>query len=275
MEHSKILDDTYSVEYKLGAGGGGSVYRAWHRRLRKYVVIKELMHTQFVSEESRRNEVEALKNIKSEHLPQIFDFLCEESRSFTIMEYIEGDSFNKLLKQRERFSLYRVIKWYEELASALESLHNNDICHSDIKPANIILMPNGKTCLIDFNVAIVKGNETRLVSRSRGYASPEQYWLFSQHRNRDESCRVNVDWKLSDIHNLGAAIYHILTGRRLKYDAEGRVLNVNFDERQGFIQRIGADLSSFFFIIERSTHPEPKNRFASASALSRTIQSLL
>jgi serine/threonine-protein kinase len=275
VEYSKILDDTYNVEYKLGAGGGGSVYRAWHRRLRKYVVIKELKHTQFISEESRRNEVEALKNIKSEHLPQIFDFLSEEDRSFTIMEYIEGDSFNKLLKQRERYSQYRVIKWYEELASALVSLHDNDICHNDIKPANIILMPNEKACLIDFNVAIVKGNETRLVSRSLGYASPEQYRLFSQHKDCESANRVIVDWKLSDIHNLGAAIYHILTGRRLKYDAKGKVLNINFNERQGFLQRIGADLSSLFFIIERSTHPEPKNRFASASALKRTIQSLL
>jgi serine/threonine protein kinase len=179
-----------------------------------------------------------------------------------------------LLKQRENFTLYRVIKWYRELASALEKLHNNDICHGDIKPANIILMPDGKACLIDFNTAIVKGNDTRLISRSRGYSSPEQYNLFSEHKNRYRLNSENVDWKLSDIHNLGAAMYHILTGRRLKYDSQGRVLITNFDERQGFLQRLGADFSLCLFVIKRSTHPEPNNRFASATALCRTIESI-
>jgi len=121
-------------------------------------------------------------------------------------------------------------------------------------------MPNGKVCLIDFNVAVVKGNDTRLVSRSRGYTSPEQCKLFEQHKNRDKSNCSNIDWKLSDIHSLGATMYHILTGKQLKYDLK------NSGQ---------AEPSPCLFIIERSTHPNPNNRFASAVALNHTIQSLL
>jgi len=256
MKKGQILSDTYDIELKLDAGGGGTVYKAWHKRLRKYVAIKELKHTQFISEESRRNEVEALKNLKNAHLPQILDFLSEQEQSYTVMEFVEGVSFNKLLKGQNDFSQYRVIEWYGQLASALVELHSHEICHGDIKPANVMLMPNGNVCLIDFNVAVVKGNDTRLISRSQGYASPEQCNLFEQYKNRDIQNYSNIDWKLSDIYSLGATMHHILTGKRLKNDKK-------------------AQSSPCFFIIERSTHLNPNNRFASAKALSATIQSLL
>ena len=275
MKFSSVLCDTYEIDIKLGAGGGGTVYKAWHKRLQKYVVIKELEHALFTTEELRRNEVEALKNLKSSHLPQVFDFLSEDKRSFTIMEFIEGESLGNLLKQKEKFSQYRVIEWYGQLATALVELHGFDICHGDIKPSNIMLRQDGKVCLIDFNVAIVKGNDTHIISRSQGYASPEQNKLFALYKNQSVLNNEKVDWKLSDIHNLGAAMYHILTGKRLKYDVNGRVLQSNFNKWQAPGNSNRVSLSPCHFIIQRSTHPNPDNRFSSATALSHTIQSLL
>ena len=154
------------------------MYKAWHKRLQKHVVIKELKHTLFITEESRRNEVEALKNLKSAHLPQIFDFLSENERSFTVMEFIEGESLGTLLKRQEKFNQYRVIEWYGQLATALVELHEFDICHGDIKPSNIMLTPGGDIRLIDFNIALALGEDGAIsVGRSFGYASPEHYGL--------------------------------------------------------------------------------------------------
>jgi serine/threonine protein kinase len=267
MKTPEILLDTYKIKSTLAAGAGGSVYKAWHNRLHKYVTIKELKHSMFVNTESRRNEVEAIKHIKSLYIPQILDFFSDAENSYTIMEYIEGENLNKLLKQHGGFNQYRVLEWYSQLASALVTLHDFDICHGDIKPANIILVKNEKVCLIDFNVAVVKGNDTQLLSRSRGYASPEQYKLFASHKNKNLSKENKVDWKLSDIHNLGATMFHILTGTRMIYDEKGRVSQANFNKK--------STLSQCHFIIERSTHPNPNNRFTSALALKRTIQSML
>ena len=267
MKLSNVLSETYLIEQELSSGSGGVVYKAWHKRLRIHVVIKELNHSLHINEASRRNEAEALKRIKSLYIPRVLDFLSEDDRSFTIMEYIEGESFGNLLKKHGKFNQYRVIEWYGQIASALVELHEQDICHCDIKPSNIILTPTGKACLIDFNMAVVKGNDTHLISRSRGYASPEQYKLFVLYKNLEASSDDEVDWKLSDIHNLGAAMYHILTGKRMKYDAKGRVLKANFSKQ--------IEISPCHFIIERSTHPNPANRFASAEALNNTIQSLL
>ena len=260
------ITETYVIENELGAGSGGVVYKAFHKRLKKYVVIKELKHTHFLNEEARRNEVEALKNLKHPHLPQIIDFFGECENSYTIMELLEGITFKRLIEQNEKISPYKAIEWYGQLVSALVMLHENGICHCDIKPANIMLQDSGKVCLIDFNTAMVKGNDTGLISRSRGYASPEQYGLFVCCRNNEQPQTKYVDWKLSDIHNLGAAMYHLMTGKRMKYDKQGKVLSENFNKHHK---------SPIFFIIERSTHPNPGNRFTSIHALNQTIQSII
>jgi serine/threonine-protein kinase len=178
-----LSDPAYRIEAELGSGGGGVVYKAWHARLQKYVVIKELKRGSASDIETQRNEVEALKNVKSAYLPQVYDFLAEGERIFTVIEFVEGESLDKLLAGGQKFTQPQVVKWYGQLTSALETIHQQNVCHRDIKPANIMLTPSGDVCLIDFNAALVSGNDIRLISRSLGYASPEQYEIFERFKN--------------------------------------------------------------------------------------------
>jgi len=186
LSYFTLIYDAVSVEAELGAGGSGAVYKAWHNRLQKHVVIKEFKHPAESGAEARRNEVEALKNIKCAFVPQVLDYLMEGDRSFTIMEFIEGESFDKLLRRGRRFREAQVLEWYGQLACALEAIHRQGVCHRDIKPANIMLTPAGDACLIDFNAAVVGAGDTRLVSRSLGYASPEQYKFFQSLKKLQE-----------------------------------------------------------------------------------------
>jgi len=174
------FEHTFRIEGRLGSGGCGKVYKAWHLRLQKHVVIKEYMRDLHDVSETRSNEVEALKNVKNTHLPQVLDFLSDGIRVCTVMEFIEGDSFDKLIGNGYGFTEEQVIKWYGQLASALTAIHKRDVCHRDIKPANVILTPGGDVCLIDFNSALVGERSSRLISRSLGYASPEQYKAFKR-----------------------------------------------------------------------------------------------
>lgn len=187
-----LSDSTYRIESEIGAGGGGVVYKAWHTRLQKHVVIKELKRGSEQDLETQRNEVEALKNVKSIYLPQVLDFLSEDGRIFTVMEFVEGESLDKLLARGVKFSQAQVVKWYGQLASALEVIHKQNICHRDIKPANIMLTPSGDVCLIDFNAALVNGNDVQLISRSLGYASPEQYEIYERFKNSRQA-PINYD----------------------------------------------------------------------------------
>ncbi len=195
-----LRDGTYRIEEELGSGGGGVVYKAWYTNLNKYVVIKELKDASGADTETQRNEVEALKNVKSAYLPQVYDFITvpvkdeggEDVRNpdgsvvkrvFTVMEFVEGESLDRALDRGRKFSQAQVMKWYGQLASALKVVHAHNIAHRDIKPGNIMLTPDNDVCLIDFNAALVGGNDVRLISRSLGYASPEQYEIYERYKN--------------------------------------------------------------------------------------------
>jgi len=184
VKAGSYLYNTYRLDLELGSGSSGSVFLAWHNRLLKHVVIKAVENCSSSTLEVRRNEVEALKKIKNIHVPQVFDFITENDHSFTVMEYIEGDSFDKLLRCNRKFPETQIIKWYCQLAVSLETIHMHNICHRDIKPSNIMLTPSGDVCLIDFNSALVIGNNTGVISRSMGYASPEQYEYFKFCKKR-------------------------------------------------------------------------------------------
>ena len=267
---------------------------AWHKRLCKHVVIKKADFASASSMQLHRNEVEALKNVKSVYLPHIIDFLTDSESSYTVLEYIEGESFDKLLKQRKKFSQSQLSKWLYQLTSALVAIHGQNVCHRDIKPANIILTPHDDVCLIDFNSALVSGNNTGVISYSPAYASPEQcvYFRICDSAHKDKSVKHNqnglhkfssgshnadmvaeketlyrpephnIDWKLSDIYSLGATMYNLFIGKR-----PPEVLLNN-----PVIPRCSPDDFAIRSVIGRCMRQNPKERFPSADDLKSNLQ---
>ncbi|MDR2589794.1 MAG: serine/threonine protein kinase [Oscillospiraceae bacterium] len=252
----------YSIVGEIGSGSCGVVYKAWHKRLKKEIVIKELAGGVTNTIEVCRNEVEALKNIKNMHIPQVYDFIMDQDRSFTVMEYVEGSSLDKHLRGNKGFAKQVVCKWYYQLALALEALHKNNVCHRDIKPSNIILGNNGDVCLIDYNSARVYGNNTGVISRSIGYASPEQqkYFIMCAERRNDNNVNA-VDWKLSDIYSLGASMYHALKGRRPPIVVDENIILFDENEANDSLEKI----------IECSMKINPKERYCTARELKIAI----
>ncbi|MCL2151790.1 MAG: serine/threonine-protein kinase [Oscillospiraceae bacterium] len=179
-----LSDPTYQIQSVLGSGGGGVVYKAWHSRLQKPVVLKQIKGEGKFDPRVQRIEVDILKNLRHSYLPQIYDFITEHDYDgsireiYTVMEFIPGHSLEDLLKEGRRFPQQQVIHWARQLCSALVYLHGQTppVLHSDIKPANIMLTENGDICLIDFNVSLVlHEGAAQALGRSPGYASPEQY----------------------------------------------------------------------------------------------------
>ena len=180
---SDIIASTYEIKEEIGSGGGGTVFLARHLRLDKDVVLKADKRKITTSPELLRREVNVLKDLRHAHIPQVYDYFVENDTVYTVIDYIKGESLDKPLKRGERFSQAQVIEWAKQLLDALAYLHSpthgeppKGYVHSDIKPANLMRLPNGEVCLIDFNIALAIGEEN-LVGLSAGYASPEHYGL--------------------------------------------------------------------------------------------------
>ena len=173
MNGGEILNSTYEIKEQIGSGGGGTIYKAYHKRLQKDVVLKKI-HQGSVRNE---DEKEILKNLKHSYLPQVYDFLDAEDGVYTIIDYIPGQSFEKLVKENRRFSQKKVVKYALQLCQVVDYLHKQKppIIHGDIKPANIMLTPQDNICLIDFNISGVQdGRSMETMGYTPGYASPEQ-----------------------------------------------------------------------------------------------------
>lgn len=180
LEQGTRLNDTYVLEKQLGSGGGGIVYKAYHERLQKYVVVKQIKD-QVKGILEGRAEADILKELKHANLPQVYDFLEIDGEIYTVMDFVPGESMDKSLEKQGAFDSRIVYKWALQLADALKYLHsqNPPVIHSDIKPANIMLTPKGDICLIDFNISLAfdEGQRTS-TGISGGYSPPEQHHDF-------------------------------------------------------------------------------------------------
>lgn len=176
---SHVIAGIYEIGNKIGAGGGGTVYLGRHLRLEKQVVLKADKRQLSTKPEVLRREVDMLKNLSHTYIPQVYDFVQENGVVYTVMDYIEGESLDKLLGSGRKISQPEVIRWACQLLRALVYLHGrppHGVLHGDIKPANIMLRPGGDICLIDYNIALALGEDGAVkVGFSRGYASPEHY----------------------------------------------------------------------------------------------------
>lgn len=209
-----ILDGKYEIWKEVGRGGMSIVYLARDNRLNKQWAVKEIKNDGSKSTRTLlkglEREANILKNVDHPVLPRIVDIINQDGTIYVVMDFIEGTTISDRLKKEGAQPQETVIEWGLQLASALDYLHNMKppVIYRDMKPSNVMIKPEGGVKLIDFGTAkeyIVENNADTTALGTRGYAAPEQ---FGDKQGRGI---YNTDAR-TDIYNLGATLYHIVTG---------------------------------------------------------------
>ena len=260
----KDFSDTYEILEKLGEGAGGIVYKAYHRRLRQEVVIKRYRKG-VISLSGNRREADILKNLRHSYLPQVLDFFETDEDVCTVMSYVPGKSFARLLEEGRRFTSRELARWGMQICSALNYLHSQEppVIHCDIKPANVMLTPQGDICLIDFNISFYLG-DTSVLGYTNGYTSPEQYLIaMSRESGRGTPEEVKIDER-TDIYSVGATLYHLAVGQKVG----------DYRERIDTGLLSGVTGEAFAQVIEKALRVDPGQRWQSAYDMFRALQDI-
>lgn len=263
----KYIANTYEVIAQIGMGNSGIVYKARHRNLDKFVVLKKIK-ANAINIADNRAEADVLKNLKHAYLPQVMDFVEDNGDIYTVMEFISGNSFKQYLDAGTDFPEKSEIIWMKQVAATLCYLHNQKppIIHSDLKPGNIMLTNSGNVCLIDFNISFSLGGNGFVNGYTKNYASPEQIraWKYNQTQP-NPSLRKKID-KRSDIYSMGATFYHIVTGNKPMPDDNGYVQDIR-EKKPEMNQLFGA-------VIMKCLEPDLKKRYQRAEDVLYDLQTM-
>ncbi len=206
-----VIDGKYEILKLIGQGGMSKVYLAMDKRLNKQWAVKEIEKrardkNNEVIIQSAIAEANMIKKLDHPSLPRIVDIIDGGNVIFVIMDYIEGEPLSSILDDYGAQPQEMVIEWAKQLCEVLDYLHtrNPPIIYRDMKPANVMLKPDGNIKLIDFGIAreYKERNLADTVSLgTKGYAAPEQFGGKGQTDPR------------TDVYCLGVTLYHLVTGQ--------------------------------------------------------------
>lgn len=206
-----VVEGKYEILKLIGQGGMSKVYLAMDKRLNKQWAVKEIEKrardkNNEVIIQSAIAEANMIKKLDHPALPRIVDIIDNGQVIYVIMDYIEGEPLSTILDEYGAQPQDLVIEWAKQLCEVLDYLHTCDppIIYRDMKPANVMLKPDGNLKLIDFGIAreYKEQNLADTVSLgTKGYAAPEQFGGKGQTDPR------------TDVYCLGVTLYHLVTGQ--------------------------------------------------------------
>jgi eukaryotic-like serine/threonine-protein kinase len=198
----------YEVQGELGAGGFATVYRAYDPKLDRHVALK-ILHPHHAHDAATRErfvrEGRALARVRHPNIVQIHDAGDTEYSAYLAMELVEGRSLDAILEERGPLPLAEVVAVTEEVAGALAAVHARGLVHRDVKPVNILVEDDtGRAVLLDLGVVRAVDAATTAsgyLVGTPGFMAPEQL---------KEPAEITAR---TDVYQLGATVYALLTGR--------------------------------------------------------------
>ena len=211
------MADRYKIYEQLGAGGVGTVYRAYDTQLKRWVAIKRLMTKKEATAEDDslgdelRAEADSLASLRHPNIVTIFDVASDDEGLFIVMELLEGDDLADVINKGPlHYDDFKELA-YQTLEGLLAA-HQHHILHRDIKPENIKVerMPGGRmqAKIIDFGLARVGLKARKQTEDVSGTVMGSVHYMAPEQLTREP-----VDER-TDLYSLGCVFYQALSGRK-------------------------------------------------------------
>lgn len=198
----------YRILNQIGAGGMGQVFLAEHAQLRRKIALKVLPAKQALDPfnvERFYREARAAAALDHPNIVHAYDVACDKGTHFLVLEYIDGVTLDRKLGECGQLPVGEAVSFAVQAAAGLQHAHDKGVAHRDIKPANLLIGRDGIVKILDLGLAqFFEDSGTDLARGPMGttdYVAPEQLVDSASADHR------------ADIYNLGATLYHLLTGR--------------------------------------------------------------
>jgi hypothetical protein len=193
----------------LGAGGHGKVFKAEHLLMRREVALK-IIHPHLLAEgtavERFRQEVRAAARLSHPNIVAALDAEQSGELHFLVMEFVEGETLDRLLKRRGPLPVAEACDHVRQAAVALQHAFERGMVHRDLKPANLMVTRGGQVKILDFGLA--------QLAREQGALTPQGTLLGTPAYLAPEQARdPHTSDIRADLYSLGCTLYHLLAGR--------------------------------------------------------------
>ena len=246
----------------------GEVYRATDETLKRDVAIKLLLADSDIAKNVEKRflfEAQAISALKHPNIVRIHDIGQAGSRTFIVMEFIEGVTLDRHIAEKGKIGPRKAKAMAREIAKAIAFAHRKKVIHRDIKPRNIIVTPRGDIKLLDFGLARPE-TESGLTETGRPLGTPD--YMSPEQR----AGAKDVD-RRTDIYSFGATLYEMLTGspprtiRESEIPVEFRsaILTAMSNEPENRHQSIKDMFAEIEAGFEKSAPPEPKKPMLGAA----------
>ncbi len=226
-----VLRERYRIEEYLASGGFGNTYRVHDVHLDEDFALKEFFcrtinsrnrSTQYVTvsnpgnmadfqslHKKFRKEALRIRRLGGEHIVKVYDLFEEFGTSYYVMDFIDGDSLQTLVKQRGPLPEGEVRGYLDQMLDGLDEIHRESIWHLDIKPGNMMLDKKGRLRLIDFGASKLVDLSSGAMTSSMAMAYTPGYAPIEQTEQKIEAIGAHTD-----LYAIGATLYNLLTGER-------------------------------------------------------------
>lgn len=266
-----IIHERYLLISVLGRGGMGSVLLARDQLLNRQVAMKVVAvrfeRDQAAFQEALAREARLGASLNDAGIAAVYDFGIHAGKSFTIFEYVDGETLRQLLKRCRQLHLADVQRIICSMARSLDFAHSQGVIHRDLKPENICITKQGQPKILDFGIA----RDLRMDFQLEGFCGTPQYAA-------PEQAACSATDGRTDQYALGLLAWEMLAGRRVFEAANAHeLLEMHRHTQPENLLSLCPDLSAKFgMAIHRTLQKDPAKRYATcqefASALGGALQ---